>query len=964
MVVKTACAFERMKDAATAANVHLKIASGFRTLARQQYFWNCYQTKKCNNGNIAARPGKSNHGLGIALDLNTKSPGVYEWLKKEASSFGFVRTVKSEPWHWEYRKGAKCSAFVNYRCTDTHLPDTSCTAQKGKCMAPSKCKGKTLQGKVCNGWFCCPGQTFCCIQGGSANPAPPPPRRKTPTPPPRSTGGAAPGAAGCSYAKQPSELITGNNNRKFPCVKIKSSDLVNPSYARYAPDKKDNTMVVKTACAFERMKDAATAANVHLKIASGFRTLARQQYFWNCYQTKKCNNGNIAARPGKSNHGLGIALDLNTKSPGVYEWLKKEASSFGFVRTVKSEPWHWEYRKGAKCSAFVNYRCTDTHLPDTSCTAQKGKCMAPSKCKGKTLQGKVCNGWFCCPGKTLCCIGGSSVKAQAAGGKKNAMKQVTQPLFIGKKVVPKAPKTQQMPKGSKCPGQGCKGPIKARPMGAGTGKKPAVTKKGTSKARKEISQAKVVAASAERAAQRAAKTTRKQGQRTRDNARTTARKTRATARTAGRRERKVVRRAGRRAMKAVRKSWKKNKHTVRHQGRRARGIARRRSRAIKKQDRRLARGHRHATRRDTRRVKGNIKAGRRSARRNARRIGRRIRKIRLKMRHRRERNQLRRGKRRFQLATRRITKLMRRQSENNRLRRVRRKERKNQKKLRVSLRTKQANREQRRFFKQLRHLERRDAKKNTAAAKLRSVRNQIRRVANRNHKTRERFRRMRFKQRASWRRNRQRRSMRRFRRRTNRRAHRKNVFRRTFKRIGTAVRSAVARGRRAVQRFRTKIASSMRNHAKRLVARHRAHRARIALRNAARRKRAAARLARVRKTVARGFKTARRVARRWAHRAVSRTQRARKRVRARHHAHRARHRARRLALRARTLARRTRRRVAHRMRVRARVARVRRGMTRMRKTMQRAGKAARKRAQRIRQRWRGVTRRARERPPS
>lgn len=27
---------------------------------------------------------------------------TYEWLKRNATAFGFVRTVSKEPWHWEF----------------------------------------------------------------------------------------------------------------------------------------------------------------------------------------------------------------------------------------------------------------------------------------------------------------------------------------------------------------------------------------------------------------------------------------------------------------------------------------------------------------------------------------------------------------------------------------------------------------------------------------------------------------------------------------------------------------------------------------------------------------------------------------------------------------------------------------------------------------------------------------------
>ncbi|MEM6698100.1 MAG: M15 family metallopeptidase, partial [Bacteroidota bacterium] len=71
---------------------------------KQEYFYRRYK----NGGNKAAKPGRSNHQNGIALDIaNTKSGTsiVYQWLKENATKYGFVRTVKSESWHWVYLPG-------------------------------------------------------------------------------------------------------------------------------------------------------------------------------------------------------------------------------------------------------------------------------------------------------------------------------------------------------------------------------------------------------------------------------------------------------------------------------------------------------------------------------------------------------------------------------------------------------------------------------------------------------------------------------------------------------------------------------------------------------------------------------------------------------------------------------------------------------------------------------------------
>jgi hypothetical protein len=103
---------------------------------------------------------------------------------------------------------------------------------------------------------------------------------------------------------------------------------------------------VNTGSAYEKMRIAAARSGVHLRIVSGFRTMPEQEYLYNCYRTKRCNRGNLAARPGYSNHQNGLALDLNTKDRGVLRWLNANGANYGFRRTVRSEPWHWEYTAG------------------------------------------------------------------------------------------------------------------------------------------------------------------------------------------------------------------------------------------------------------------------------------------------------------------------------------------------------------------------------------------------------------------------------------------------------------------------------------------------------------------------------------------------------------------------------------------------------------------------------------------
>jgi len=107
---------------------------------------------------------------------------------------------------------------------------------------------------------------------------------------------------------------------------------------------------IATAHAFLKWQAAADRAGVSLSINSGFRTMDQQKYLYNCYQTKRCNNGNLAARPGYSNHQNGEALDLATSN---WSWVSRTASQYGFRATVPGERWHYEYRgadPGGLCS--------------------------------------------------------------------------------------------------------------------------------------------------------------------------------------------------------------------------------------------------------------------------------------------------------------------------------------------------------------------------------------------------------------------------------------------------------------------------------------------------------------------------------------------------------------------------------------------------------------------------------------
>lgn len=99
------------------------------------------------------------------------------------------------------------------------------------------------------------------------------------------------------------------------------------------------------ADAFIRMRDAARRDGVNLNVVSAFRTMESQRKLYRDYQN---GTGNLAARPGYSNHQGGTALDIQTnrsRNSAAYRWLAQNASQYGFANTVRSEPWHWDFRR-------------------------------------------------------------------------------------------------------------------------------------------------------------------------------------------------------------------------------------------------------------------------------------------------------------------------------------------------------------------------------------------------------------------------------------------------------------------------------------------------------------------------------------------------------------------------------------------------------------------------------------------
>ena len=135
-------------------------------------------------------------------------------------------------------------------------------------------------------------------------------------------------------------------------------------------------VIVDIKSSLLQMKEAAKKEGVILLLAAGLRTYEEQYNLRVQNVIDKTKKGDekylktadsklfnpATGKPGWSNHQDGKAYDFTTKDAkgnlitgpkAPYTWLVKNAHRFGFVRTVRSERWHWEFLPGVGMFDYV-----------------------------------------------------------------------------------------------------------------------------------------------------------------------------------------------------------------------------------------------------------------------------------------------------------------------------------------------------------------------------------------------------------------------------------------------------------------------------------------------------------------------------------------------------------------------------------------------------------------------------------
>lgn len=95
------------------------------------------------------------------------------------------------------------------------------------------------------------------------------------------------------------------------------------------------------AGAFESLLAAAKSDGVEIGITDSYRSYDSQVDL--AARKGLYSEGGLAAKPGTSDHGWGLSLDLKL-DPAALSWMRANGATYGFTEDVPREPWHWTFQ--------------------------------------------------------------------------------------------------------------------------------------------------------------------------------------------------------------------------------------------------------------------------------------------------------------------------------------------------------------------------------------------------------------------------------------------------------------------------------------------------------------------------------------------------------------------------------------------------------------------------------------------
>ena len=136
-------------------------------------------------------------------------------------------------------------------------------------------------------------------------------------------------SAGQAAGVQPPRELMGFENGRIPASQLESIG------------QGDHRLSRDAATAFKAMAADARRDGVTLSVSDSYRSLDQQTAM--VEREGRYGDGGLAADPGTSAHGWGLAVDLNADNRST-NWMRANGSKYGFVEDVPREPWHWTYR--------------------------------------------------------------------------------------------------------------------------------------------------------------------------------------------------------------------------------------------------------------------------------------------------------------------------------------------------------------------------------------------------------------------------------------------------------------------------------------------------------------------------------------------------------------------------------------------------------------------------------------------
>jgi D-alanyl-D-alanine carboxypeptidase len=166
------------------------------------------------------------------------------------------------------------------------------------------------------------------------------------------------GQAASGTSSAPASTSTGSSSADFATLleqakaavgtaNISSADLSKykngriPASALMSVGVGEHRLAAPAAQNLIQLRTAAAKVGVTIGVNDSYRSYDEQVQM--AKEKGIYGKGGLAAVPGTSDHGLGIAVDLQLDAK-AQTWMKQNAKQYGFVNNVAGEPWHWTYK--------------------------------------------------------------------------------------------------------------------------------------------------------------------------------------------------------------------------------------------------------------------------------------------------------------------------------------------------------------------------------------------------------------------------------------------------------------------------------------------------------------------------------------------------------------------------------------------------------------------------------------------